>query len=335
LDIGQDKEMTADRLKQLDFKFRFKNFVDEVHLVNVLPAGGGDTWSRTACDVLRNIVKKFDHMVFIEMIGKSGKGKGSLSVNMFVRDGDEDFVGVGENLVQLGLAQPMKEEINDVTAEEGMEDKALEPGSSYDYSEPVEWLKPLPPPMTEFLAIPSHVDWEGNIFICPLVPNHDNLNIISNVLNSKYQGSVHKPVDKYWTVGQACVARWDLDGKWYRGKVLVVGYQEFTVEFVDYGTLEIVTVEDMRKDLFMTEMPTQCFPVQLENIQPVTEKWERTVLDYLHSTVVDQTLSVVITRTVRDENNRDKLMGKLTKSGLDVANLLVENGYARPIRSSD
>ena len=142
-------------------------------------------------------------------------------------------------------------------------------------------------------------------------------------------------MDKYWTVGQACVARWDLDGKWYRGKVLVVGYQEFTVEFVDYGTLEMVTVEDMRKDLFMTEMPTQCFSVQLENIQPVTEKWERTVLDYLHSTVVDQTLSVAITRTVRDENNRDKLMGKLTKSGLDVANLLVENGYARPIKSKD
>merc|ERR1719233_807415 len=93
---------------------------------------------------------------------------------------------------------------------------------------------------------------------------------------SKYQGSVHKPVDKYWTVGQACVARWDLDGKWYRGQVLVVGYQEFTVEFVDYGTVEIVTVEDMRKDLFMTEMPIQCFPVQLENIQPMGEKWERT-----------------------------------------------------------
>jgi len=320
-------------LKQLDFKFRFKNFVDEVHLVNLLPAGGGDTWSRTACDALRNILEKFDHMVFIEMIGKSGKGKGSLPVNMFLRDGDEDFVGVGENLVQLGLAQPMQEEINE--AEEGMEVKALEPGSACVNSEPVEWLKPIRPPMKEFLAIPSHVDWEGNIFICPLVPNHDNLNIISNVLNSKYHGSVHKPVDKYWTVGQACVARWDLDGKWYRGKVLVVGYQEFTVEFVDYGTLEIVTVEDMRKDLFMTEMPTQCFPVQLENIQPVTEKWERTVLDYLHSTVVDQTLSVVITRTVRDDHNRDKLMGKFTKSGLDVADLLVENGYARPIRSSD
>ena len=114
------------------------------------------------------------------------------------------------------------------------------------------------------------------------------------VLNSKYQGSVHKPVDKYWIVGQTCVARWDLDGKWYRAQVLVVGYQEFTVQFVDYGTVEIVTVEDTRKDLFTTEMPIQCFPVQLENIQPITDKWERPVLDFLHSNVVDQSLSVII-----------------------------------------
>ena len=259
----------------------------------------------------------------------SGKGKGSLPVNMFVQDGDE-FVRVGDNLVQLGLAQPTEEEMKDAAVKEEMEVKSVELISSCVDSEPVEWLKPLPPPLNEFLAIPSHVDWEGNIFICPLVPNQDNLNIVCNVLNSKYQGSVHKPVDKYWTVGQACVVRWDLDGKWYRGQVLVVGYQEFTVEFVDYGTVEIVTVEDMRKDLFMTEMPIQCFPVQLENIQPVGEKWERTVLDFLHSIVVDQTLSVVVTGTERDENNdRDKLMGKLIKAGSDIATLLVENGYAR------
>ena len=86
----------------------------------------------------------------------------------------------------------------------------------------------------------------------------------------------------------------------------------------------------MRKDLFTTEMPIQCFPFQLENIQPITDKWERPVLDFLHSTVVDQSLSVVITRSVRDDsNNREKFMVKLTKAGLDIADLLAENGYAK------
>ena len=110
----------------------------------------------------------------------------------------------------------------------------------------------------------------------------------------------------------------------------MVGYQEFTVQFVDYGTVEIVTVEDTRKDLFTTEMPIQCFPVQLENIQPIADKWERPVLDFLHSTVVDQSLSVVIIRSVRDDsNNRDKFMVMLTKAGIDIADLLVENGHAK------
>ena len=41
-------------------------------------------------------------------------------------------------------------------------------------------------------------------------------------------------------------------------------------------------------------------------------------------------MSVVVTGTERDENNdRDKLMGKLIKAGSDIATLLVENGYAR------
>ena len=117
LDIGQDVDMEANRLKQLDIKFRFKNFVDEVHLVNTLPIGGENTWSPDACDALRNILEKCEQMVFVETIKKSGKGKGSLPVNMFIQDGDDqEFVLVSDSLVQLGLAlpTPIEEEIQDV-----------------------------------------------------------------------------------------------------------------------------------------------------------------------------------------------------------------------------
>ena len=41
-------------------------------------------------------------------------------------------------------------------------------------------------------------------------------------------------------------------------------------------------------------------------------------------------LSVVITRSVRDDsNNRDKFMVMLTKAGIDISDLLMENGYAK------
>ena len=43
-------------------------------------------------------------------------------------------------------------------------------------------------------------------------------------------------------------------------------------------------------------------------------------------------MSVVITRSVKvrdDSNNRDKFMVKLTKAEIDIADLLMENGYAK------
>ena len=51
--------------------------------------------------------------------------------------------------------------------------------------------------------------------------------------------------------------------------VLEARFEGCTLMLVDYGTVEMVMVEDMRKDLFMTEIPIQCFPLQLENIYPV------------------------------------------------------------------
>jgi len=336
LDLGLNRKLDSSRLKNLDIKFRYKNFIDEVHLVNVLPVGGGDIWTRTACDKLKNIVDEFDNLVFVEMIGKSDKGKGSISVNLYLKvieSTEEEYILVSDKLVELGFA------INTGAREEALDSKDFEEmggisKKDLDNSVFTQWLRPLPAPNDEFLAVPSHVDWEGNIFICPMIPNQENVNKLRDVLDSKYQGSVYKPADKYWVVGQACVARWDLDGRWYRAQVLKIDYQVFTVLFVDYGTVEVVTVEDMRKDLLMTEMPIQCFPVQLENVVPVTEKWERSVLDFLHSIVVDQTVSVTITRSIEDtENNTEKYFAKIfTKTGLDIANLLITNGYARSVR---
>ena len=69
---------------------------------------------------------------------------------------------------------------------------------------PLEWLSPLPPTSAEFLVVPSYVDWEVNIFICPGTPNQDTIRIVGNVLDSKYQGSVFRPVDRYCAAGQAC-----------------------------------------------------------------------------------------------------------------------------------
>ena len=107
-----------------------------------------------------------------------------------------------------------------------------------------------------------------------------------------------------------------------------------TVEFVDYGTVEECKIEDMRKDLFMTEIPVQCFSLQLSTVMPVGGQWGQSALDFLHSTIVDQTLHVMMTVThsndgVDEEDTVRKCVGSLTtRAGLDIGNLLVNKGYA-------
>ena len=59
------------------------------------------------------------------------------------------------------------------------------------------------PTSAEFLAMPSHMDWEGNIFIfiCPLTPNQDTFTIVGLTLGTHWLGMVMQektePVIRY------------------------------------------------------------------------------------------------------------------------------------------
>jgi len=277
-----------------------------------------------------------------------------LPVKIFVKQmrGSEcEIVSVEERLVEAGLAIPVVNSLSSfrqaapIKPEDKMtgfsEDLPIvssqETASALENNLSVSWLPAALPASQEFLAVATHVDWEGNIYLIPEGINQDTLRIIGNVLDSKFQGSSPRPVDKYWRVGELAIARWDLDCKWYRAKVVSVNLNKniCTVQFVDYGTVEECMIEDMRKDLFMTEIPIQCFPLQMDKVKPVRDTWEQSVLDFLHSNIVDQTLKVRMTVTaiedeVTEETRTKKGMGSLiTRAGLDVGDLLVRNGYAK------
>ena len=344
LDFGKMISLPVHCLRPLDNKFRFKNFVEEVHLVNLLPTGGTGKWTTAACEVLGEILDQVDKMVHVEMAGKCLGG--TVPVKMFVKkvlDPGIEFVPVDETLVKAGLAIPAVnrkmssmdcwKESKLVNSQVPQSTSIMDSDEDCDPSLSIYWPSPRPPPTDQFLAVASHVDWDGNVYLCTLSVSQENdlLRIIGNVLDSKYQGSIPRPVDRYWKVGQAAVTRWDLDGRWYRARVLGVNFDECTVKFVDYGTVEECKVDDMRKDLFMTEIPIQCFPLQLENISPVGGKWEQAVLDFLHSIVVDQTVTVTISSSDMSTDNKSMAYkGKLTtKAELDIGQILVDKKYAR------
>ena len=137
----------------------------------------------------------------------------------------------------------------------------------------------------------------------PTKEHTDVLRMISRVLDSKYLGSRPRPTDLYWSPGQLCIGRCSVDQGWHRsvrrsgldgwclrGQVLEVEQQGHVAKvlFVDYGTEEWCEAGDLRKGLYMTEVPVQAVPVRLQGVQPPSEQWTRQALDFLHELVVDR-----------------------------------------------
>ena len=100
---------------------------------------------------------------------------------------------------------------------------------------------------------------------------------------------------------------------------------ECLVKFLDYGSEELCKTENMRKGLFLTDIPVQCFTVQMD-IDSITMKWEEHVLNFIHKTVVEQVLQVTI---IQKKDVFPLVVRLVTKAGLDIGELLVKNGYAR------
>ena len=49
------------------------------------------------------------------------------------------------------------------------------------------------------------------------------------MLETKYTNSVPGPMDKDWMVGEACIANFDLEKKWYRGEVHIMEHRKKNV----------------------------------------------------------------------------------------------------------
>jgi len=191
-----------------------------------------------------------------------------------------------------------------------------------------QWTEAIPPTVSEFDCSVSHVDWDCSLYISTIPDNQDQLKIIGSVLDFKYSGSSPSPDDLIqWSVGQACIAQFCLDKKWYRGEVIKVKDSgKCLVKFVDYGSVELCSQHNLRKDLLLTNLPVQCFTVQMDKVRPVWDKWEEPVLNFLHKTVVDQVMRVTVTK---DRETFPLPVRLFTRGGFDIGKMLVRNGYAR------
>ena len=85
-------------------------------------------------------------------------------------------------------------------------------------------------------------------------------------------------VCSYWVSGERCIARFMLDGKWYRAAVVTTDITRVwvLVLFVDNGNMEWCKEEELRRNvLFMAELPIQSLTVQLETPGYSPEIWRK------------------------------------------------------------
>ena len=126
----------------------------------------------------------------------------------------------------------------------------------------------------------SHIEWDG----CLSVSTEDQLEkkqLIFLVLETKYSNSRAGPMDKDWMVGEACIVNWDVDKKWYRAEVHIVKRckKKVWVHFVDYGSFSWCHERDLRRELFMVELPIQSMTLKMEGVVPVNSmQWTKDVL---------------------------------------------------------
>jgi len=332
----------VESLKPLPDKFcQAGPFCCTVELPNLVPAGGVRNWTGVACEKLQEILLGACMEVEMELVRKLTEDKWQAVV--FVKEKKEDsgpmdpeefkYKSVRGMMIELGLAIPTvnvtvesKDDDDEETNDEVMNNNNIKEGSTNEGNDGFSWLTAVMPSSVEFAGFVSHVDWDCNLYMSSIQDNQDNLRIIGSVLESKYSGSSPSPPDLQWCTGEACIAQFCLDKKWYRGEVLEVkDMGECLVKFVDYGSEELCKAVNMRKGLFLTDIPVQCFTVQMD-IDPITMKWEEGVLNFIHKTVVEQVLQVTI---IQNKDAFPLVVRLVTKAGLDIGELLVKNGYSR------
>jgi len=108
---------------------------------------------------------------------------------------------------------------------------------------------------------------------------------------------------------------------------------EVKVRFVDYGTETWCRVDDLRKQLYMTEYPIQSITVKLKKIQPWEgDKWTESALEHLHRTVVDQVVKVEVTELGSSLPLEARVT---TMTGQHIAEFLLNNKHARKVEENN
>ncbi|XP_011192640.2 uncharacterized protein LOC105218629 [Zeugodacus cucurbitae] len=191
---------------------------------------------------------------------------------------------------------------------------------------PEAWLQSKPLHKSIFAAIPTYVDYEAVIYL------HDAndealLKLIRERIMKTY-GEYKLPTTfvPIYTVGQACLVRYHVDKRFYRGIIQKRKKEDFIVQFIDYGNVESVQSSDLLPFAPFPKLQRIAHKYRIEGIRAKSEGGVYTtdVLDIIHVTVVEKLVSIRVAAT--ELQNSIKACN-MRLGNMDVAEYLIGAGH--------
>lgn len=197
------------------------------------------------------------------------------------------------------------------------------------YDAHVVWLPPVPITRTQFVGIVTYVDSAAVIHL-----HESDQSPIVERIKSTLNGVGKRALDDFggWRarIGDACVARFHLDGLLYRAVVLAVdkGHATSMVRFVDYGNVEECPWLELRPPELL-DVPVQAQRYCLAGLRPLlTDSWPTGTLDYMHAQLVGKVSNISTCTSWQPSDTSDAVPCRVVADSVDVRQLLLENKLA-------
>lgn len=290
------------------------------------PTGQQNVWSSSVVDAFKVAIEKFkcysislhgrsvNDSLPVILWGMTMESTKALSPQMY------SYTNINNKLVLYGYAH-LKEKFQPLSAALSVEeelarhykafDKFIEDldvemvdpvddlsyaGSSdaYHYditgeTTPIDhWLPAKPIDKTIFVGIPTYVDNNAVIYLHDM-DKERTLNLIKNVINTKFADSQPLPSDTFYAPGDPCMAKYHLDDQFYRAIIRkMISSCRYKVQFVDYGNIEECDVKDLRKNVICGNVPTLVNKYRLTDVASKQHEgiWSIEALDTLHALIV-------------------------------------------------
>ncbi|GIY18549.1 RING finger protein 17 [Caerostris extrusa] len=193
-----------------------------------------------------------------------------------------------------------------------------------------QWKPAVPPFESTFQGLVTNIGDDGSICLYARQNGISAVDTITKALQFRYQESNFKILKKSPPIGEAVIAKFSVDNRWYRAEIAsIYPSSKVKVNFVDYGNYEIVPLSYLQTDIIMKDFPRQSLECALFGIGTDNEcKWDEKLLSFLHSQLVDSEVTVEI-KAAPDKRGRLQCLIR-TATGIDVTGLLLNMGFHDP-----